>query len=130
MPYDGETETDSKLSTNKDRICANLRDMTEAPRPSENPTEDVLAAIQEVIDAPRLPFPDRGLRHVAEPGGLEARVARLEAILEFQRDIAEIKAELQIMRAKARSRFWLIFAALIAVATGLSWLLARVFHWL
>jgi hypothetical protein len=104
--------------------------MTEAPWPSENPTEDVLAAIQEVIDSPRLPFPDRSLRRPAELSGLEARIARLEAILEFQRDIAEIKFELQIMRAKARSRFWLIFAALIAVATGLSWLLASGFHWL
>jgi hypothetical protein len=49
--------------------CGNLRDMTEPPRPAENPTEDVLAAIQEVIDAPRLPFPDRGLRRPAELGG-------------------------------------------------------------
>jgi hypothetical protein len=104
--------------------------MTEPPRPSENPTEDVLAAIQEVIDAPRLPFPDRGLHRPAELSGLEARVARLEAILEFQRDIAEIKAELQIMRAKARSSFWLILVALIAVALGLAWLLASGFHWL
>jgi hypothetical protein len=104
--------------------------MTEPPRLSENPTEDVLAAIQEVIDAPRLPFPDRGTRRPAELGGLEARIARLEAILEFQRDIAEIKAELQIIRAKARSSFWLVFAALIAVAFGLAWLLASGFHWL
>jgi hypothetical protein len=104
--------------------------MTKPPRPSENPTEGVLATIQEAIDAPRLPFPDRGLRRAAERGGLEARIARLEAILEFQRDVAEIKAELQIMRAKARSSFWLIFAVLIAVALGLAWLLASGFHWL
>jgi hypothetical protein len=104
--------------------------MTEPPRPTENPTEDVLAAIQGVIDAPRLPFPDRGLRRPAELGGLEARIARLEAILEFQRDIADIKAELQILRAKARSSFWLIFVALIVVALGLAWLLASGFHWL
>jgi hypothetical protein len=104
--------------------------MTEPPRPSENPTEDVLAAIQEVIDAPRLPFPDGGRRRPAELGGLEGRIARLEAILEFQRDIAELKADLQIMRAKARSSFWLIFGALIAVALGLAWLLASGFHWI
>ena len=74
--------------------------------------------------------PDRGPRRPADPGGLEARIARLEAILEFQQDIAEIKAELQLMRAKARSSFWLIFATLIAVALGLAWLLASRFNWI
>ena len=103
--------------------------MAEPPRPTEGPTEDVLAAIQGVIDAPRLPFPDRGLHRPADLGGLEARIARLEAILEFQRDIADIKAELQIMRAKARSSFWLMFVTLIVVALGLAWLLASGFHW-
>ncbi|MGH6711173.1 MAG: hypothetical protein ACREEK_19650 [Bradyrhizobium sp.] len=104
--------------------------MTEPPRPTENPTEDVLAAIQGVIDAPRLPFPARDLRPAAERDGLEARVARLEAILEFQRDIADIKAELQIVKAKARSSFWLIFVTLIVVAFGLASVLAKGFHWL
>ena len=104
--------------------------MTQPARPTENPTEDVLAAIQGVIDAPRLPFPDSGLRRPAEPGGLESRIARLETILEFQRDIADIKAELQLIKAKARSSFWLIFLALIVVALGLASLLARGFHWL
>jgi hypothetical protein len=104
--------------------------MTEPSRSSKNPTEDVLSAIQEAIDAPRLPFPDRNLRRSAEPEGLEARVARLEAGIEFQRNIAEIKTELQIIRANARSDFRLIFAALIAVAFGLAWLLAKGFHWL
>jgi len=91
----------------------------------------VLAAIQEAIDAPRLPFPDKTVHRRAELDGLEARVARLEAILDFQRDMAEIKTELQIIRAKARSRFWILFAVLIAVAGGLGCLLAReFFHWL
>ena len=90
----------------------------------------MLSAIQEAIDAPRLPFPDRSLRRGAEPDGLEARVARLEAGIEFQRNIAEIKAELQILRGNARSDFRLIFAALMAAAFGLAWLLARGFHWL
>jgi len=104
--------------------------MTEPSRSSGNPTEDVLSAIQEAIDAPRLPFPERSLRRGAEPEGLEARVARLEAGIEFQRNIAEIKTELQIIRANARSDFRLIFAALMAAAFGLAWLLARGFHWL
>ena len=104
--------------------------MTEPSRSSGDPTEDVLSAIQEAIDAPRLPFPNRNLRRPAEPDGLEARVARLEAGIEFQRNIAEIKAELQIIRANARSEFRLIFAALMAAAFGLAWLLAKGFHWL
>jgi len=104
--------------------------MTESPRSSRNPKEDVLSAIQEAIDAPRLPFPDRSWRRGAEPDGLEARVTKLEAAIEFQRNIAEIKTELQIMRANARSDFRLTFGALIAVAFGLAWLLAKGFHWL
>ena len=63
--------------------------MTESPRSSA--TEDVSSAIQEAIDAPRLPFPDRNLRRDAEPDGLEARVTKLEAGIEFQRNIAEIR---------------------------------------
>ena len=104
--------------------------MTDAPRSSANPTEDVLAAIQDVIDTPRLPFPDRTVRRSAETDGLEARIAKLEAGIEFQRDIAEIKTELQILRANARSDFRIIFALIIATASGLAWLLAKGFGWL
>jgi len=32
--------------------------MVDRPQSSRDPTQDVLAAIQEVIDAPHLPFPD------------------------------------------------------------------------
>src|SRR6266571_1769735 len=104
--------------------------MTDAPRSSANPTEDVLAAIQDVIDTPRLPFPDRTVRRSAETDGLEARIAKLVAGNEFQRDIAEIKTELQILRANARADFRIIFALIIATASGLAWLLAKGFGWL
>jgi hypothetical protein len=104
--------------------------MTEPPTSSANPTDDVLAAIQDVIDTPRLPFPDRTFRRSAEPDGLEARIAKLEAGIEFQRDIAEIKSELQILRANARSDFRIIFALITAATAGLVWLLAKGFHWL
>ena len=97
----------------------------------------MLSAIQEAIDAPRLPFPDRTVRRGAEPEGVEARVASsgrrfytLAGIEYVQRNIAEIKTELQIMRGNARSDFRLTFAALIAVALGLAGLLAKGFHWL
>ena len=103
--------------------------MTDPPTSSANPTDDVLAAIQDVIDTPRLPFPDRTVRRLAETDGLEARITKLEAAIEFQRDIAEIKTELQILRANARSDFRIIFAVIIAVASGLAWLLAKGFRW-
>ena len=104
--------------------------MTEPPPTSANPTHDVLAAIQDVIDTPRLPFPDRTFRRSEETSGLETRIAKLEAGIEFQRDIAEIKSELQILRANARSDFRIIFALITAAAAGLAWLLAKGFHWL
>jgi len=104
--------------------------MTDAPKSPANPTEDVLAAIQEVIDTPRLPFPDRAIGRSAETTALEARIAKLDAGIEFQRDILEIKTELQILRANARSDFRVIFALVIAVAAGLGWLLAKGFHWI
>jgi hypothetical protein len=104
--------------------------MTDPQRSPANPTEDVLAAIQDVIDTPRLPFPDRTIRRSAETDGLEARIAKLEAGIEFQREIAEIKTELQILRANARSDFRLIFALIVSAASGLAWLLAKGFHWL
>ena len=103
--------------------------MTDLPRSSANPTEDVLAAIQDVIDTPRLPFPDRTVRRGAETDGLEARITKLEAGIEFQRNIAEIKTELQILRANARTDFRIIFALIIVIASGLAWLLAKGFHW-
>ena len=105
--------------------------MTEPPRSSvKNPTEDALSAIQEAIDAPRLPFPGKSARRGAEPNSLETRVAKLEAGIELQRYLAEIKTELQIIRANARDDLRLTFAALIAIALGLAWLLAKGFHWL
>ena len=104
--------------------------MTEPPTSAANPTDDVLAAIQDVIDTPRLPFPDRTIRRSEEKDGLEARITRLEAGIEFQRDIAEIKTELQILRANARTDFRIIFALIIAATSGLAWLLAKGFHWL
>src|SRR5438132_575093 len=103
--------------------------MTEPSRASTDPTEDVLSSIQKAIDATHLPFPNSVRRH-AEPEGLEARVTRLETVIEFQRNLAEMKAELETMRADARSYFWIILSALIVIALGLAWLLTKAFGWL
>jgi GAF domain-containing protein len=110
--------------------------MTDPSQSSRDRTEDVLSAIQEAIDAPHLPFPDTNprwqtdLKGAADESGTEARVAKLEAVTEHvQRDIAEIKAELQIRRRNTRA-LRLALAVLLAVALGLAVLLAKGFHWL
>jgi GAF domain-containing protein len=104
--------------------------MTDPSQSSRDPTEDVLSAIQEAIDAPHLPFPDANprwqtdLEGTADESGTEARVAKLEAAIKHvQRDIAEIKAELQIRRSNTRSALRAL-AVLLAVALGLAVFLA------
>jgi hypothetical protein len=108
--------------------------MVDRPQSSRDPVQDVLAEIQEVIDAPHLPFPDRNplwqtdVKGAAEKRATEARVAQLEELTEYlQRDIAEIKTELEIL---TRSDLHLALVVGLAVAIALAALLARVFHWL
>jgi hypothetical protein len=112
--------------------------MTDPSQSSRDPTAEVLSAIQEAIDAPHLPFPDRDLRWqadlkgaAADESGTEARVAKLQGVIEdVQRDIAEIKTELLILRSDIRSDLRWVVAVLLAVALGLAALLATGFHWL
>jgi hypothetical protein len=108
--------------------------MVDRPQSSRDPVQDVLAEIQEVIDAPHLPFPDRNplwqtdVKGAAEKWATEARVAQLEELTEYlQRDIAEIKTELEIL---TRSDLHLALVVGLAVAIALAALLAKVFHWL
>ena len=93
----------------------------------------MLSAIQEAIDAPHLPFPDRDprwqddLKEAADESG----VAKLQGVIEdVQRDIAEIKTELLALRSDIRSDLRWGVAVLLAVALGLIALLATGFHWL
>ena len=108
--------------------------MTNPSQSSRDPTVDVLSAIQEVIDAPHLPFPDRDPRWQIDPAndsGTEARVAKLQGVIEdVQRDIAAIKTELLALRTNIRSYLRWVLAELLAVALGLAALLAKGFHWL
>jgi hypothetical protein len=67
--------------------------------------QDVLAEIQEVIDAPHLPFPDGNppwqtdVKGAGDDRATDARAAQLEELIErVQRDIAEIKTDLEILR--------------------------------
>jgi hypothetical protein len=111
--------------------------MTDPSQSSRDPTADVLSAIQEVIDAPHLPFADQDprwqtdLKGGADESGTEARVAKLRGVIEdVQRDIAEVKTELLILRSDIRSDLRWVVAVLLAVALGLAALLATGFHWL
>jgi len=64
-------------------------------------------------------------------GGMEARVAKLEASVDYiQREISELKTEVRGIRSDARTDFRLLFGALIAVALGLAGLMAKGFGWL
>jgi hypothetical protein len=64
-------------------------------------------------------------------GGMEPRVAKLEAAVEhIQRDTTDIKTDMRTLRDNARTDFRLLFSAIIVVALGLAGLMARGFHWL
>ena len=65
---------------------------------------------------------------------LEARVAKLEATMEFvQRDVAELKADVREIRKDIvgirTTDFRILFGAIITVALGLAGLMAKGFHW-
>ena len=108
--------------------------MVDRPQSSRDPVRDVLAEIQEVIDAPHLPFPDGNplwqteVRGAADERATDARVAQLEELIEYvQRDIAEIKTDLEILR---RSDLHLALMVGLVVAIAVAALVAKVFHWL
>jgi hypothetical protein len=108
--------------------------MVDRPQSSRDPVQDVLAEIQEVIDAPHLPFPDGNplwqtdVKRAGDDGATDARVAELEELIEYvQQDIAEIKTDLEILK---RSDLHLALMVGLVVAIAVAALLAKVFHWL
>ena len=108
--------------------------MVDRPQSSRDPVRDVLAEIQEVIDAPHLPFPDGNplwqteVKGAGDERATDARMAQLEELIEYvQRDIAEIKTDLEILR---RSDLHLALMVGLVVAIAVAALVARVFHWL
>lgn len=77
----------------------------------------------------RQPLPPGG--GGGDNGDMEARVAKLEAAVEFiQRDISDLKIDVRGLRADARTDFRSLFGALIIVALGLAGLMAKGFGWL
>jgi len=81
---------------------------------------------------------------VAEPSGKDgrngmiSRMAKLESdvahiqsdVREIRQDLREIRQDFKEIRAEARTDFRVLFGALIAVAIGLSALMARGFGWI
>ena len=73
-----------------------------------------------------------------DDGGMEARVAKLEAAVEhIDKDVGEIKSLLRGhdgkfdgVRDRMERDFRILFGAIIAVALGLAGLMAKGFHWL
>jgi len=68
-------------------------------------------------------------------GDMEARVAKLEAVVDYvQRDIKELKEEVRAVRTDVTgirtTDFRITFGAIIAVALGLATLMAKGFHWI
>src|SRR5258705_10069416 len=107
--------------------------MVDRSQSSRDPTQEVLAAIQEVIDAPHLPFPDVNPLWKTDVKGederaTDARIAQLEELIEYvQRDIAEIKSDLEILK---RSDLHLALMVGLVVAIAVAVFLAKVFNWL
>lgn len=76
----------------------------------------------------------RRLERRGEPpydGGMEARVAKLEASMEFvQRELTDIKGDTREIKKDARADFRVLFGAIIVATLGLAGLMAKGFHWL
>jgi hypothetical protein len=99
-----------------------------------NEAEQLLRKIANMRIPPKGPTVD-GKPGSGDDGGMEARIAKLEAAQEFiQRDVKELKEDVRAVRLDITgirtTDFRLIFGAIIAVAVGLAGLMAKGFHWL
>jgi hypothetical protein len=87
-----------------------------------------------VHDGGRGKLPPAGLEGGGDgphDGGMEARVAKLEAASEFIRtDIADIKGDIRTLRDQARTDFRILFGATITTTLALAGLMAKGFGWL
>lgn len=77
-----------------------------------------------------------GVNNLAGGGGpphdshMEARIAVLEEIASATKQgMAEMRREIQALRADMQRDFRLMFGALIAATLGLAALMAKGFHW-
>jgi len=64
-------------------------------------------------------------------GGMEARVAKLEADIGYVvRELGETRKDVRELRNDARTDFRILFGAIITVALGLAALVAHGFGWI
>lgn len=64
-------------------------------------------------------------------GGMEARVAKLEATTGYiLASVEDIKKDVREIRASATTDFRILFGALIVATLGLAALMAKGFHWI
>lgn len=94
--------------------------------------DEIFHELQRAVDA-EPPIAKRG--GGGNNGGMEARIAKLEATVEhINRDLSEIKADLKDARRDITSirttDFRLTFGAIIVVALGLASLMAKGFGWI
>jgi hypothetical protein len=96
---------------------------------NDPPKTSVIDAIErfQIRSRERLNFGSGG----GTSGGMEARLAKVEAALEhIGREMTDIKGDVRTLRDNARTDFRILFGAVIAVAIGLAGLMAKGFHWL
>lgn len=104
-----------------------MQPSTEVERQAQVQLEGFLSQFGEAPPPP----PVDPIARSGDNGGMEARVAKLEAAVEhIQRDIADLKGDVRAIRSEARTDFRLLFAALIATALGLAGIMAKGFGWL
>jgi len=64
-------------------------------------------------------------------GGMEVRVAKLEASSEhLVRSMDELRADVRDLKRDGERDFRILFGAIIAVALGLAWMMAKGFKWM
>lgn len=81
------------------------------------------------LTPPRIPIDNSG--GGGNDGGMEPRIARLEAAAEYiQRDIADIKHDVREIRSSMRADFLVTWGGIITAALGLALMVAKGFKWL
>lgn len=91
-------------------------------------------SVSSPYDHPKFASKDRPLASGHEPphdGGMEARVAKLEAAMEHvQEDIRDIKTDLRAFRADTSANFRWVLGAMSGGFIILLGAMAHGFHWL
>jgi len=72
-----------------------------------------------------------GITGGGDDGGMEARIARIEAHVDHLREtLSEVKADTRDIKSEMRTDFRVVFGSLIAGIVGLAGIMAKGFGWL